>query len=68
MESHSSQIRNCPRCNYRSLEKLQTYAHCMNCFYVDDYAESHEVDVLNFIQKLVQEGASRCTISKLVTK
>lgn len=26
----------CPRCNWKSLEKLRTYSHCSNCFYVED--------------------------------
>ena len=26
----------CPRCNWKSLEKLRTYSYCSNCFYVED--------------------------------
>ena len=30
----------CPRCGGQSLEKLETYSHCAQCLYVEDYWES----------------------------
>ena len=26
----------CPRCNWKSFERLQTYSHCLNCLYLED--------------------------------
>lgn len=30
----------CPRCGERTLERLESYSHCVQCLYVEDYWES----------------------------
>jgi hypothetical protein len=27
----------CPRCGGRALDRLETYSHCVECLYVEDY-------------------------------
>lgn len=31
-----ARFKKCPRCNCHGLEELRTYAHCVNCFYIND--------------------------------
>lgn len=56
-------LRTCPRCGDRSFEKLQTYAHCPECLYVEDYWSSSESDfyqalkVMDEYEKAQEEGA-----------
>ena len=28
---------NCPRCGERTLERLKSYSHCVECLYFEDY-------------------------------
>jgi hypothetical protein len=39
-------IRECPRCGNKAFEKLVSYAHCIECLYVEDYWENPESDYL----------------------
>jgi len=40
-------LRICPRCGDRTFEKLETYAHCFECLYSEDYWQSAEDDFYN---------------------
>ena len=40
----------CPRCGSRSLETLETYSHCANCLYFEDYFEDVQSQVVRAIQ------------------
>lgn len=35
--STNSGMSKCPRCGTRSLEKLSTHDHCIECFYTQDH-------------------------------
>lgn len=50
-----SYYRQCPRCGDRTLEHLETYSHCCQCLYFEDYwvdSESEYYDALDQIEKL----------------
>lgn len=36
MRKRNLRFYHCPRCNHRSYEHLETYSHCVNCFFVHD--------------------------------
>ncbi len=43
-----SMLRNCPRCNERTFEKLATHSHCLCCNYTPDllnYSKSSHDDL-----------------------
>ena len=47
----------CPRCGERGMEKLETYSHCANCLYYEDYWTSPESDVIaaqNVLREIVE--------------
>ena len=37
-----NQFCECPRCGYLAFETLNSYSHCANCLYVEDYWQDFE--------------------------
>ena len=34
----------CPRCGHVTFENLDSYSHCVNCFYSEDHWHDSEID------------------------
>jgi len=51
----------CPRCNWKSFERLKTYSHCSNCFYSEDnilefYAKDlFDIEVLTHSKNIIKD-------------
>jgi len=59
----------CPRCGDKSLERLETYSHCVNCLYAEDYWQSTEADLVdaqNFLKEVVEGNNDEEKISNII--
>jgi len=58
------QFAHCPRCESRTLERLQSYSHCIDCFYFED--RHYDSEAAYFQARVVEafflenEGTGRC--------
>lgn len=59
----------CPRCGDRTLERLNSYSHCLECLYFEDYWVCREADVNDAKAALEKANAeiekSRTTVATI---